>query len=428
VTGSAPWVEAWVRRELRDRFGPDAEVRGLRVQTTLDPKLQATAGLELNKQIAAVEAGKLGRFRGPRCSGKATIEEPGKCLQGLVVAVHPQSGDVLALVGGRDHDLSQFDRVTQARRQPGSTFKPFIYAAALASGIPTTTLLNAGPEPQEGDYTPAEGGLEPQGPMTMREALRTSSNRAAVELGTRVTVKAVAQLAHNLGINTPIPEWPSTLLGSSEVSPLELTLAYGAFVNGGQRVRPRLIARVTNADGQLLYLAPVDRQQVLQPGVAFIMAELLQNVVEFGTGRNAHANGPPDVAIAGKTGTTNKAQDVWFVGATGDAVVTSWLGFDRPQPIAKGATGGKLVAPIVGRVLRDHYKRHPPPQPHLPPPDVLSREVDVSTGRLATSACPREQVVRDWFLATVAPIEDCPAHRTGVSGFFNRFFGAVFGK
>ena len=425
---SAPWVEGWVRKELRERFGPDAEVRGLRVHTTIDPKIQLAAEQELGGQVIAVEAGRLGRFRGKQCEGKV-VDDPDQCLQGLLVALSPVSGDVLALVGGRDHDLSQFDRATQARRQPGSAFKPFIYAAALRQGWPTTTVLGAGPEPQEGDYNPAEGGMETHGPLTMREALRTSSNRAAVELGGRVGVRAVAQLAKDLGIGSPIPDWPSTFLGAAALSPLELTAAYAAFVNGGYRIKPRLIAFVESVDGRPLFAAPVERTQVLDPAIAFVMADLLRGVVDGGTGKRARVSGLPEsVAIAGKTGTTNGAQDAWFVGATPDAVVTAWLGFDRPRTIAASATGGRLAAPVVGRVLREVYRHRPPPPPLQPPPNVALREIDTGTGKLATSGCPGEQVVREWLLASAAPLEECPLHRGGVGGFFQRVFGAVFGK
>ena len=263
----------------------------------------------------------------------------------------------------------------------------------------------------------------------MREALRISANRATVELGTRVGYATVIGAARALGIGSGIRAFPSTFLGAAEVSPLELTAAYAPFANGGAHVRPRLIARVEAPDGHVLWQAPIDRSPALDPGVAFVMASLLRTAVDGGTGRGARVQGlPAELPFLGKTGTTNDAQDVWFVGATPDLVATAWLGFDRPRPIARKAAGGRLAAPIVGRVLRDHYRRHPLPAPWAPPATVLLRDVDTTTGKLATGDCPRHHVVRDFVLASSAPGEECPAHRSALSRFFHNFFGAVFGR
>jgi penicillin-binding protein 1A len=208
-----------------------------------------------------------------------------------------------------------------------------------------------------------------------------------------------------------------------------MTAAYAPFVNGGYRIKPRLIARVETIDGQILYSAPVQHVAAIDPGVAFVLGEMLRSVVDAGTGRRARVSGlPPELALLGKTGTTNGSADVWFIGGSADAVVTTWLGFDRPRPILANATGGRLAAPVAGRVFRELYRNRPPPPPGAPPVSVAMREVDTESGKLATSACPREKVVREWLLASPVPLEECQLHKPGLSNFFQRIFGAVFGK
>ena len=250
ASGTAPYLVAAVRRELRERFGPDAETAGLRVYTALDTELQRSAETALREQIAATEAGQFGRFRHPSCSGGKAGAGDG-CLQSLFVAMDPRTGDVRALVGGRDFAGSQFDRATQARRQAGSAFKPIVYATGLAAGIPTSTvLLGPGADDWEGDYRPADHVADSIG-VDLREGLRSSSNRAAVALGEQAGVGRVVQTARALGLSTPIQEYPSTFLGAADVIPIELIAAYGAFANGGVVVEPRLIQKVENPQGRI---------------------------------------------------------------------------------------------------------------------------------------------------------------------------------
>jgi penicillin-binding protein 1A len=409
----APWFVAAVRRELRDKFGPDADRMGLRVRTGLDLRLQRAAERELGRQILAVE----------KASHRSCGKDPDECLEGLFVALDPSTGDVRALVGGRDYSLSEFDRVTQARRQPGSAFKPIVWSAALSSGIPLTTLLGD----SDADYQPADRISMPVGPLNLREALRVSSNRAAVALGEKVGVPAVIDEARILGLTTPIPDYPSIVLGSAGVEPLELTRAYAAFANGGGRVEPRFLESVESAAGRLLWQTPVSRLTALTPEVAYLMTSVLSDVVDRGTGMAARAAAPPDVPMFGKTGTTNDAQDVWFVGATPDLVASVWLGYDQPRPLGKHASGGRLAAPVFGRVLKSYYTSlHPPPAPWTRPPDLEERDVDLASGGLAISGCPPDRVARELFVPGTAP-QDCQEHHGGVTGFFDkvgRWFGS----
>ncbi|HEX2203596.1 MAG TPA: PBP1A family penicillin-binding protein [Longimicrobium sp.] len=409
--GRAPYFVAAVRRELRERFGNAAETEGLRVYTTLDPALQASAERELVRQIQQVEAGKFGRWRHPSCaSGRPA--EPERCLQGLFVAMDPRNGEVLALVGGRDYGLSQFDRVTQARRQAGSAFKPLVYATALAQGIPVSTpLLGPGAVDSLGAYRPADHVADTV-TVDLREALRLSSNRATVVLGERTGVGRVVETAKAMGLTTPIQPYPSTFLGAAEIVPLELVAAYSAFAAGGAVAKPRLIRRVEDSKGDVVWESRATRRTVLSPGVAFLTTSLMRDVVDRGTGSAVRREGLPyAVPAAGKTGTSNDAADVWFIGATPDVVAGVWLGFDRRRPVLGGdASGSLLAAPVWGRVMARYYESHAPPAPWAVPGDVVRRRVDRQSGMLATDACPPGDVVEEYFVAGTEPAGYCPFH------------------
>ncbi len=419
--GEAPYFIAAIRREVRERFGEGAETAGLRIYTALDRGLQTAAVEQLNRQLAAVERGEMGRFRGPACA-KEEVADPTTCLQGMFVAIDNRTGDVLALVGGRDFAASQFDRATQARRQAGSAFKPFLFATALAAGVPiTTTLLGPGAADYEGGYIPADH-VSDETPVDLREAMRLSSNRAAVVLGERVGVGSVVRTAQSLGISTPMQEYPSTLLGAAEVVPIEMVGAFTAFANSGVVVTPRLIQRVENAEGQVLWEEPVARRQVLTPQVAWLTNDLMRDVVDSGTGSSVRAAGLPwSIQAAGKTGTTNDAADAWFVGSTPDITAGVWVGFDKRERITVGGGGGSIAAPVWGRVMANYYRTHPAPAGWSAPYDLVSVRIDRETGDIATSECPGEHVVEEWFIPGTEPRQYCPLHQErGIDGWFRR--------
>ena len=411
AAGAAPYFVAAVRRELVQRFGPEAETRGYRVYTTLDPQLQATAERELVKQLNAVESGRMGRFRHPSCAGREPAN-PAACLQGLFVALDPGTGDVLALVGGRDYRLSQFDRALQARRQAGSAFKPIVYAAAIGQGIPVTTAL-LGPDAVDslGDYRPADH-VSDSADVNLRDALRLSSNRATVVLGNRVGVNRVVAEAKDLGLTTPIRPYPSTFIGAAEVVPMELIASYSVFASGGGLVKPRLIRRVVDSKGEEVWRAPGERRFPLPPAVAFITTSLMRDVVDRGTGSGVRQALPYAIPAAGKTGTTDEGADVWFIGVTPNLVAGVWMGFDRPSAILADASGGGLAAPVWGRVVADYYRRHPAPAPWNAPPDLQVRQIDRRSGLLATPYCPQADVVTEYFLSGTEPTDNCPLHAT----------------
>ena len=408
--GAAPYVVAAVRAELLERFGPEAQTAGYRVHTAVDLEMQRSAEVALREQLAAVEADRLGNFRGVSCSD-GEVADARDCLQGLFVAMDASTGDVLALVGGRDFALSQFDRVHHASRQPGSAFKPVLYASALASGLPITTQLGGpGTDDYEGGYQPADHVADSLS-LDMRDALRLSSNRAAVALGERVGVQQVIATARAMGITSDIEPYPSTFLGAAAVTPLELVAAYTAFASYGVRVAPRLILRVEDADGRVVYDAPVDRRAALSPEVAYLTTDLMREVVDRGTGASARSAGLSyDVPAAGKTGTTNEATDAWFVGVTPDIAAGVWIGFDQPRRIMAGAGGGNLAAPVWGRVLGEYYSTHAVPPAWTPPPNVVTVAVDRVSGGRATGGCPLHDVHTELFIVGTEPAFYCHLH------------------
>jgi penicillin-binding protein 1A len=422
ASGAAPYLVAAVRKEIRDRFGLQAENAGLRVYTGLDTELQSSAAAALRAQLEGIEADSYGDFRGPSCSGKSPAD-PAACLQGLFVAVDVNTGDVLALVGGRDFRLSQFDRATQARRQAGSAFKPFVYATAISQGIPITTHLT-GPgtaADYEGGYRPADHVADSVS-LNLREGLRLSSNRAAVALGEMAGIYNVIHTAQSMGISTPIGEFPSTFLGAADVIPIELVAAYTAFANNGMVVTPRLIQRVEDADGRVLWENPVRSERAISAAAAFMTVDLMRDVVDRGTGWRAREAGLPySVPAAGKTGTTNESADAWFVGVTPDVAAGVWIGFDERKRIMYGAEGGKLAAPVWGSVMAEYYANRPIPPPWIPPMELIQVHVDRASGELATGACPPGQVLAEWFIPGTVPHAYCPLHpEPGVGGWFRR--------
>lgn len=262
--------------------------------------------------------------------------------QGAFVAMEPD-GAVKALVGGRNYETSQFNRATSARRQPGSSFKPFVYLTAMERGLTPDTVYEDGPVNIKG-WTPENYDRKYRGPIALRDALALSLNTVAVKLNMDVGPKAVVQTAQRLGISSPLQANGSLALGTSEVTPLELVSAYAAFANGGIGVTPYVITQVKTADGKLVYKRPNGGGlgRVIDPQVVAMMNEMMHNVFVIGTAQKAQVPGWP---MAGKTGTTNDFKDAWFVGFTGNLVAGVWLGNDDGA-LTKRVSGGNLPTEI----------------------------------------------------------------------------------
>jgi penicillin-binding protein 1A len=413
----APYFVESVRRELERRFGELLYTGGLRIHTALDPDLQATAEEALEEQLRAIESGRIGAFRGIGRAAFTAALAPEEAvthtpyLQGAVVVLDPHTGLVRAMVGGRDFRQSQFNRSTQALRQPGSAFKPFVYAAAMEAGRSPSYAVSDGPltipvgnevwAPKNYDGT--YGGF-----VTLRAALRNSRNLPTIRLGREVGIEAVRDLAARTGIGTRIPGYPSVYIGAAAVYPVDMMAAYASFANGGWKVEPQLVARVENHRGELLWSPAPAPARAVEPGVAFLVTDMLREALDRGTGyaaRNpAIGNLSMDIPAAGKTGTTNDATDVWFVGYTPDLLAGVWIGFDNPRTIMGGATGGTLAVPVWARVVRKAYEGREPPAPWNQPDDVVT--LRASGGVVLSEDCPGG--TPDLFVRRFAPAPSCP--------------------
>src|SRR5687768_3327358 len=325
------YAKEHLRQQFRDRFGgdhpPDWEVR-----TTFVPALQEAAERAVSE-------------------GLRRFHQNG--LQAALVVVDPETGDLLALVGGRDFRQSQFNRATRSRRQPGSAFKPFLFAAALEQGYsPLSTLKGLATIAPQGpdEWAPRNASGETPDEITIREAIVESNNRAATVLQQRMGSRPLLRLASDVGMRD-LPDVPSLSLGSGVVSPLELTTAFAAFPNGGYAVRPRSIKQVINGDGDVAEANEVTRDRVISEQVAFQMVSMLSDVIDRGTASAARSWGVR-FAAAGKTGTTNDFKDAWFVGFTSSLVVGVWVGFDQPKTIAREAYGSRYALPIWSDFMR----------------------------------------------------------------------------
>ncbi|HEU5175781.1 MAG TPA: PBP1A family penicillin-binding protein [Gemmatimonadaceae bacterium] len=401
ASAPSPYFLDAVRQEL-ERAGVDIAAGGYRIHTTLDPVLQRSAVQALANGIVEVEARK-----GYRHETGATAGEGGAVLQGAIVAIDPRTGAVRALVGGRNHPLAPFNRATVALRQPGSSFKPIVYAAALQSGMAASTMVAdtaiAIVMSDSSRYAPDNADNEFLGMMTMREALARSRNPVAVQLALTASLDSVVSLARRIGISTPVAPYPSSALGASVVRPLDFVAAYTTFANGGASVEPRLLVKVEDATGRVIHSAPAVRPtEVLEPRVAFIVRDMLRDAAERGTGASARRLVPASIPIAGKTGTTNDNRDVWFVGMTPDLVAGVWLGFDQPRMIMPGAAGGSLAAPIWGQMVRQWYAGRSPGQWTMPG-GLVEAEVDRATGQVADELTPPEQRYNEYFIPGTEP-------------------------
>jgi penicillin-binding protein 1A len=418
-----------VAQELADRFGEDRVWNGgLRVYTTINPVMQRAAERALTSGLTQIERRK--GFSGPTLESESAAGDGHSAyLQGAFVAIDPRNGHVRALVGGRDFDDSTFDRAVDARRQAGSAYKPFVFAAAIEAGAGPATLvtgLNNTVRISGGVWRPDNAHADDGDVMTMREAMRTSNNRAAVQVLNLVGIPAAVAGATRLGLSAP-PAVPSLVLGSGDVSLLSMTSAYGAFANGGMVHPPVFIRRVETSDGEVLWTDTSEPHRALSRAAAFMTADMLADVVDRGTGARARQEGFV-LPAGGKTGTTNDYKDAWFVGFTPTLVAGVWAGFDQPRPVAPNGYATSLVVPIWARFMRDATSGAP--DAWLPQPDsVVRAEVCLRSGLNPTSGCT--EVGFEYFHRGTEPEQWCEMH--GGRSFFERlnlrkaacrFFGA----
>lgn len=337
----APYFVEYVRRVIGDRYGFDPLLQGgLQIYTALDGAVQLAAQKALREGIDEI------RLRVHKKSKKAL--QPGQGdVEGALIAMDPRTGMVRALVGGYDFYQSQFNRALQAKRQPGSAFKPVIYSAALEHGYSELSIVPDAPLV----FRMAPGKLwRPQnydnrfvGPVTLRSALAHSLNSVAVRLVQRIGLERVIQQARKLGIGSPMEKNLSLALGSASLSLLELTRAYGVFASGGELAEPLFILKVTDRNGKILEENEPKSKPVLSPEVAFVLTDMLKNVIQSGTARSAAKLGRN---IAGKTGTTSDSRDGWFIGYTPEFIAGVWVGYDDHRPLGEKETGANTALPI----------------------------------------------------------------------------------
>ena len=280
-------------------------------------------------------------------------------VEGAFVALEPSTGTVRALVGGYDFDSSQFNRAVQGARQPGSAFKPLVYAAALDRQFTPATIIVDEPisfQDHNAIWMPHNYEEKYFGPTRLREALAFSRNVVTVKVATRIGIKYLVKYIHALGIHSPLAPNLSLALGSSEVTLLNLAAAYGVFANQGLRVEPRFITQITDSQGNVIDENMPKTEQVISPETAYLITSMLQSVIDHGTGRRAKDLGRP---AAGKTGTTNDMNDAWFIGYTPQLLAGVWVGFDEKRTLGKGETGGHIAAPIWERFMERALEGEP---------------------------------------------------------------------
>ena len=411
------YVMEAVRRELSRHVSPRRlALGGLKIGITIDPALQKLALQSVQEQTRAIEA-RPGWPHPKLPEGKAIRERnPTPWLQGALIAIENRTGAIRAMVGGRDFNRSRYDRSLLARRQVGSTVKPFLYAAAFEEGMQPATLVDDSPiEPGEfpgfpKEWTPGNADGRNEGWQPAATGLIHSRNTMSVRVGARVGVRKVLELAKTLGLGS-LPPYPAIFLGGFEATLRDMTTAYTVFPNLGARVQSHLIARIEDREGNLLYEAPRERIRVYSEAAAWMTSQLLEEVLVSGTGARAARLGLRHPA-AGKTGTTNAHRDVWFIGYTRSLTCGVWIGFDRPRPIAPGAYGATLALPLwvrfIEAVPQSRYPALALAQPARAVTMAVCRESRLRATRGCVEAGTAEQVR---LLPEMLPLAECPLHK-----------------
>jgi len=405
----APYFADFIRKNLEEHL-PDGALTtaGLRVFTSLDMRLQRLAQEVVRAGLTELET-KYPRLR---------REKPEEQLQACLIALQPQTGAVRAMIGGRDYLISQFNRTTQAHRQPGSVFKPVVFLAALTREreqregrfLPTSRIEDA---PftwsfRGKDWSPGNYKDEYLGMVSLRRALEQSLNAATARVAQEIGLEPIRETAQVLGFISPLPFYPSLILGAAEVTPFEVAVAFGTLANQGLRVTPLVVKQITDQDGKVLERRGVEVEQAIPPEDAYMVTHLLEGVLDRGTARVSRQRGFTRPA-AGKTGTTNDYGDAWFVGYTPDLVAVVWVGFDQRQPL--GLSGAQAALPIWTNFMKRATAGHPIAE-FVPPPGITVVPIDPQTGLRATAQCP--VVLEEAFYEGEEPTQLCPRHAADI--------------
>jgi 1A family penicillin-binding protein len=393
-----------VRRQVMQQFGAEDVLKGgLRIYTTIDMTLQRHA----EEAIAA------------RLS---QLDKTNK-LEAALVAIDPRTGEVLAMVGGRDFHQSSFNRAMQAKRQPGSAFKPLLFAAALEQGYMPNSQVTGMDTPirtAQGDWLPS--GEHEAASYTLRQALTVSSNRAAARVMQLVGITTTQTYARRLGISSPLPAVPSLALGTGEVTLLDLTSAYGAFANSGIIAPHTLVTRIEDRNGNIIWQSSLDRHpyRAVRPGTAYLISSMMADVMNRGTGSRARTEGFK-LPAAGKTGTTDDYGDAWFVGYTPSLVAGVWFGYDEKKKITNRGFAGTVAVPAWAHFMKKATAGSPPDW-FAVPSDVERIAVCRKSGMRAVSGCRtfvsedgHRNVSEDYYLMGTGPYESCTGSHTDPS-------------
>jgi penicillin-binding protein 1B len=401
----APFFGDYVKHELAERYPPEVLTgEGLRIFTTLDVHTQKLAERAVDHGLAELE------LKHPRLKRKEDEDR----LEGALVAIEPQSGKILAMAGGREYRSSQFNRVVQSKRQPGSVFKPVTYLAALdetlsggpAKFLPTTYIEDAPFTWEYGanmSWTPANYKGRYFGQVTLEFALEESLNSATSRLANAVGLDRVQAMASKLGFGD-LPPYPSIVLGGIEATPMQVARAYAIMANGGLQVQPVAVTEVVDKDGKVVEGHELKAEQVLSPQLAYEIDFMLEQVINHGTGAGARRMGFKRPA-AGKTGTTNDSKDAWFAGFTPNLLAVVWAGFDKKEEL--GLTGAQAALPIWTDFMMAATASRPATD-FTPPPGIVIEKIDRVTGYKAGPNCP--SVITGVFPEGMAPTEVCPSH------------------
>ena len=354
ISSKAPYFVEYVRQTLDEKYGPALYRGGLNIYTTLNLDMQEAAEASVAKHLAEVSK------RHPR---------PGKEIQGALLAIEPNTGSIKAMVGGTDYAKSQFNRSVQAHRQPGSAFKPIVYAAAIEKGyrpddiVMDTPVSYPGASPGK-PWRPANYDNKFSGAMSLKSALARSVNVVAVKLMADVGIKKVIGCAQRLGIRSDMQPYLPLALGTTDATLLEMTAAYAAIDNFGVYVTPSAISRITDREGRVIEEGIPGTSQAINPDTATILTSMLENVVQHGTGWKARELARP---AAGKTGTTSDYQDAWFIGYLPSMAAGVWVGYDDHKPIGKRETGAEAALPIWLDFMKGYVKAANVPVESFPP-------------------------------------------------------------
>ncbi len=400
----APYFIDYLRRELDDRLDWRAlSSSNARLYSSLDTEYQACAENAVDEELQALEKAY------PR------LKKGSQSLQAALISLAPESGEVRAWVGGRDFGRNQFDRVSLAKRQPGSTFKPFVYLTALDKNLnnyrvaKTTSILADQPlelkVPGSGTWSPQNYDKKFGGDITVRMALARSRNVPTVNMALKVGIDSVADTAALFGFGDDLPRVPSLALGAGEVSPLELAQAYATIANGGISTVPRPYLVVTDGEqNEAILEIPRQQRRIASEPATFVLTDMLRSVVEYGTGRGVRRRGFT-LPAAGKTGTSNDTRDAWFAGFTPELLAVVWVGFDEGRSLGLGGSAAAL--PIWTNYMACASSLEPK-RDFRTPSGVVHRTVDLRTGLLATPACPAEHVVTEVFVSGTEPLRNSP--------------------